>query len=539
MGMIKMRKTMSLSARKELLAAIRSQYSESHTKEKTKILDSFIAATGLKRKYAISLLNAKSLPETPQKKRGRKPKYGSDVHQVITTLWNAANRICSKRLAPFIPELLKALEKHGHLSLTEDVRLQVLQMSAATIDRFLTKERIRQGQGVSTTSPGTLLKDQIKIRTFADWDEKVPGFMEIDLVAHCGGNLEGTYLNTLTMVDIVTGWVELGVLLYKNGSQVITAIDVIQQVLPFQLLGIDSDNGSEFINYDLLGYCEKQQITFTRSRAYRKNDQAHVEEKNGSVVRRMVGYNRYEGEQAYQALIKLYSLLRLYINFFQPSLKLLNKTRVGAKVIKKYDKAKTPYQRLMNAPGFCKEAQKKLHDTYITLDPIELLNNIEIQQKIFFNLACVATTDKKGKAITLKDNLLKLSEEVTSNPLLNPQLQNDVSVNPPIKCNANTKKPRKKLAPRTWKTKEDAFAQIWDEISSQLVDNSTLTAKSILDDLIKENPQTYNLNQLRTLQRRVKNWREEHLAKEREQRASEIASSDVGKDYLSVAITAC
>ena len=166
-----------------------------------------------------------------------------------------------------------------------------------------------------TTSPGTLLKNQIQIRTFADWDEKVPGFMEIDLVAHCGGNLEGTYLNTLTMVDIVTGWVELGVLLYKNGAQVLTVINVIRQVLPFLLLGIDSDNGSEFINYDLLDYCEKEKITFTRSRAYRKNDQAHVEEKNGSVVRRMIGYNRYEGEEPYQALIKLYSLLRLYINF--------------------------------------------------------------------------------------------------------------------------------------------------------------------------------------------------------------------------------
>ena len=529
---------MSLSARKELLAAIRSQYSVSCNKEKTNILDAFLAATGLKRKYAISLLNSKLSQETLPKKRGRKPKYGSDVQQVIKTLWNATNRICSKRLAPFIPELLKSLEKHGHLTLTDDLRLQVLTMSAATIDRFLSKERIRQGQGVSTTSPGTLLKNQIQIRTFADWDEKVPGFMEIDLVAHCGGNLEGTYLNTLTMVDIVTGWVELGVLLYKNGAQVLTVIDVIRQVLPFTLLGVDSDNGSEFINYDLLNYCEKEKITFTRSRAYRKNDQAHVEEKNGSVVRRMVGYNRYEGEQSYQALIKLYSLLRLYINFFQPSLKLLSKTRVGAKVIKKYDKAKTPYQRLINAPGFSKEQKIKLKETYKNLDPIELLNNIEQQQKIFFNLACVATTREKGKAITLKDNLLKLSEEITSNPLLNPKLQSEVSVNHPIKCNANTKKPRKKLAPRTWKTKEDAFALVWDVISTRLAINPALTAKTILDDLIKDKSQSFNLSQLRTLQRRVKYWRKEYLKKEREKIASEITTLDVGKDYLTVAIPA-
>jgi hypothetical protein len=226
----------------------------------------------------------------------------------------------------------------------------------------------------------------------------------------------------------------------------------------------------------------------------------------------------------------------LYINFFQPSLKLLSKTRVGAKVIKKYDKAKTPYQRLVNSPCFCKEAKIKLDDTYKKLDPIELLNNIEAQQKIFFNHACVATTRHEGAAITLKDNLLKLSEEITSNPLLNPKLQSEASVNAPIKCNANTKKPRKKLAPRTWRTKEDAFANVWDKISIQLSNNSTLTAKTILNDLIEDKPQSYNLSQLRTLQRRVKSWRKEHLAKEREQRASEITSSDVGKDYLSVAI---
>ena len=504
---------MSLSARKELLVAIRSKYSKSRSKEKTKILDGFIAATGLKRKYAISLLNVKTPTDTPPKKRGRKPKYGTEVQQVLKTLWYAANRVCSKRLAPFIPELIEVLEQHGHLSLAPDVRSKIVEMSAATIDRLLSKERTRQGKGISTTAPGSLLKKQIQVRTFADWNEKVPGFMEIDLVAHCGGNLEGTYLNTLTMVDIVTGWVELGVLLYKNGAQVLTVIDVVRQVLPFQLLGIDSDNGSEFINYDLLGYCEKEKITFTRSRAYRKNDQAHVEEKNGSVVRRMVGYNRYEGEQAYQALVKLYSLLRLYINYFQPSLKLLSKIRIGSKVIKKYDEAKTPYQRLMNAPGFSKEAQTKLRETYKKLDPIELLNRVEEQQKIFFNLACVATATHKDKAITLKDNLLKLSEEITTNPLLDAKSQGGISINSPIKCSTNTKKPRKKLNARTWKTREDAFAMVWDKISIQLATNPTLTAKIILNDLIKTKPQSYHMSQLRTLQRRVKNWRRGSLRK--------------------------
>ena len=525
-------------ARKELLGAICLKYSKSRLKEKTKILDGFVAATGLQRKYAISLLNAKIPINTLPKRRGRKPKYETEVQQVLKTLWYAANKICSKRLAPFIPELVEILEQHGHLSLAPHVRSKILEISAATIDRFLSKERVLQGKGVSTTGPGTLLKKQIQVRTFADWNEKVPGFMEIDLVAHCGGNLEGTYLNTLTMVDIVTGWVELGVLLYKNGAQVLTVIDAVRQVLPFQLLGIDSDNGSEFINYDLLGYCEKEKITFTRSRAYRKNDQAHVEEKNGSVVRRVVGYNRYEGEQSYQALIKLYSLLRLYINYFQPSLKLLSKTRVGSKVIKKYDKAKTPYQRLLNAPGLSKETQTKLREAYKKLDPIELLNRIEVQQKTFFNLACVATATHKDKAITLKANLLKLSEEITSNPLLNAEPRDGISVNIPIRCCSNTKKPRKKLDPRTWKTRDDAFAMIWDKISIRLATNATLTAKAILNDLINAQPQSYKISQLRTLQRRVKSWREEHLERERRQRVAEIPSNDMGKDYLSVTITA-
>lgn len=513
--MIIMKKTMSLAARKELLAAIHSKYSKSTYQEKSKMLDGFVAATGLKRKYAIHLLNSKQPSGQPPRKKGRQPKYGSDVQQALKTLWYAANRICAKRLTPFIPELIKALELHGHLSLTPAVHSKLLDMSAATIDRLLSKERGLNGKGLSTTAPGTLLKKQIQVRTFSDWNENTPGFMEIDLVAHCGGNLEGTYLNTLTMVDIVSGWVELGALLYKSSEEVIAIIDVIQTVLPFSLLGIDSDNGSEFINYQLLEYCENKKITFTRSRAYRKNDQAHVEEKNGSVVRRLIGYNRYEGEQAYQILLKLYSKLRLYINYFQPSLKLLSKTRDGSKTIKKYEKAKTPYQRLMKSETFPEASKEKLKKVYETLDPIDLLNNIDRLQNKFFEFACVATATKKEKILALDEvteNIEEVNKELTVDAT-----ESAKEVSSPIQCHANTKKPRKTLEPRTWRTRKDPFEADWNKIMLQLSVNKFITAKEIMLKLTADEPQTYHMGQLRTLQRRISTWRKNNLEKTRQE----------------------
>jgi len=534
--MTTMKKTMSLAARKELFAAIHYKYSKSTHQEKSKILDGVVAATGLKRKYAIHLLNSKQLGAQPPRKRGRKPKYGSDVQQALKTLWYAANRICAKRLTPFIPELIKVLELHGHLSLTPDVHSKLLDMSAATMDRLLSKERVLNGKGLSTTAPGALLKKQIQVRTFSDWNENTPGFMEIDLVAHCGGNLEGTYLNTLTMVDIVSGWIELGALLYKSSEQVIATIDVIQEVLPFSLLGIDSDNGSEFINYKLLEYCENKKITFTRSRAYRKNDQAHVEEKNGSVVRRLIGYNRYEGEQAYQVLLKLYSMLRLYINYFQPSLKLLSKTRDGSKTIKKYEKAKTPYQRLMSSETFPEDSKVKLRKEYEKLDPIDLLNKIEILQKIFFEFACVATATKKEKILALEEVTAKIEE--TNKELTLDMSASSKELSSPLKCNANTKKPRKKLEPRTWRTRKDPFEADWSKIMIQLSVNKCITAKEILLELTAAEPQTYHMGQLRTLQRRVAEWRKNNVKNARQEFISELPSGEAGTDYLSVAIMA-
>lgn len=341
------------------------------------------------RKYVIYLLN-KSYKEpitVTRERKIRNRKYDDDILQALLTIWYASNQICSKRLVPFIPDLLASLEKFGHIALPIEVRNRLLTISAPTIDRLLKSKRVEINKSISTTRPGSLLKKQIKIRTFADWNDVVPGFMEGDLVAHCGNSTEGQYLNTLVLTDIASGWTEFFSLIKKSEAEVIAALQIAQKLLPFPLLGLDTDNGSEFINYGLLEFCKAQKITFTRSRAYKKNDQAHVEEKNGSIVRRLIGYDRYEGLAAYNALSEIYGTLRLYVNFFQPSLKLLSKKREGAKVSKQYDKAQTPYQRLLYSSNISEIIKTKLREKYNALDPIVLLKNLEKYQSNFWQYA--------------------------------------------------------------------------------------------------------------------------------------------------------
>jgi hypothetical protein len=320
---------MSIQTRKEILLHVKKRYQEASSNKKRKILDEFIETTNYRRKYAIHLLNCDSnkIAANKQEKRVNKRKYDEAIRQALLTLWHAANQICSKRLVPFIPDLLLALERFGHLSLPDDVRSRLLSISPATVDRLLESQRRELNKGISTTRPGSLLKKQITVRTFADWNDVIPGFLEGDLVAHCGDRTDGSFLNTLVLTDIASSWTEFFPMLRKCEADVIASLRVAQRLLPFSLLGLDTDNGSEFINYALLDFCKTQEITFTRSRPYKKNDQAHVEEKNGSIVRRLIGYDRYEGVDAYNALSDLYATLRLYVNFFQPSLKLMSKKK--------------------------------------------------------------------------------------------------------------------------------------------------------------------------------------------------------------------
>jgi len=272
-------------------------------------------------------------------------------------------------------------------------------MSPSTIDRLLHPYRRLGGRRpFTTTKPGSLLKSSIPIRTFADWQEDRPGFLEADLVSHCGESTEGFYLTTLCAVDVASGWSECIGVWGKGQERVGGAVHRIRQRLPFPLLGLDSDNGSEFINQHLYNYCRREGITFTRSRPYKKNDSCHVEQKNWSVVRRLIGYDRYNSRAALEALNRVYDLTRVYTNFFQPVMKLVSKTRHGAKVHKVYDTAQTPYQRLLKAGILTETKQQELAATYYRLNPVTLLKQINENLECLWKLTeHPAHQQRKGK----------------------------------------------------------------------------------------------------------------------------------------------
>jgi hypothetical protein len=273
------------------------------------------------------------------------------------------------------------LERMGKLKLERETRRKLLSISAATIDRMLAPSRKRYLlRARSQTKPGTLLKHQIPIRTFADWNELRPGFLEIDLVSHEGGNPRGEYAYTLDATDVCTGWTETEAVRNRSQHFVFAGLEAAMARLPFEVLGIDSDNGGEFINNHLVRYCRLNEITFTCSRPYRKNDNCFVEQKNYSVVRRTVGYCRHDTPAELKVLNELYALLRLYTNYFQPSMKLIEKTRIGSKVKKKYDAAKTPYHRAMTSQWISKQTKRELRTIYATLDPAALSRDISKRQ---------------------------------------------------------------------------------------------------------------------------------------------------------------
>ena len=534
---------MSLPARRELLASTAPRYAKANKKLKQTILDEFTASTGYHRKYAIDLLKHYN-PKTAKTKRRRAPRqaqprqYTEEVQQALVTVWKAANRICSKRLVPFLPEFVEVLEKYGHLSLSQQTRERLLAISPATVDRLLYK--VRHGdkaRGLSTTKPGSLIKQMVPIRTFADWDDVRPGFVEADLVAHCGTYTGGSFLNTLTMTDVATGWTECMALLFKDKEAVLLALGQARTQMPFPLLGLDTDNGSEFLNYALLKYCRRQEITFTRSRPYKKNDQCHVEQKNGSIVRKMIGYDRFEGIVPCRILAELYQSLRLYVNFFQPSLKLISKHRQGSKVIKKYDPAKTPYQRVLASETVSKAAKEALREQYSSLDPVVLLQRIEQLQDQLWQYAhveranTITLTSPATDATLVQTTAAKASSCVVAAQTMEPDAQaqavisgdgaslcaDDVQVDLPLPQQARryrrTKKPRKQVK-RWWRTHQDAFDQVWPEAAQQLCLRPYMEAKALFQALQRKYPGTFKDGQLRTFQRRVKAWRLQQVTEE-------------------------
>ena len=361
---------------REYVEAVRGRYFLVTKKERGKILDEFTKVTGCHRKAAIRLFRRGNQPRT-NRKRGRPRRYGANVAEALRVAWEATDRLCSKRLHPFLPELVPILRRHGDSTMTVEIEAQLCQMSPSTIDRLLRFWRQSRGRRpLTTTKPGSLLKSSIPIRTFTDWQEDRPGFLEVDLVSHCGESTEGFYLTTLSTVDVASGWSECVGVWGKGQERVGTAIHRVRQHLPFPMLGLDSDNGSEFINQHLYNYCRLNRITFTRSRPYKKNDGCYVEQKNWSVVRRLIGYDRYNSRVALEVLNRIYELTRLYINFFQPVMKLVSKSRHGAKVYKVYDTAQTPYQRLLRSGVLTEAKRQELATTYYGLNPVLLLNQI-------------------------------------------------------------------------------------------------------------------------------------------------------------------
>jgi hypothetical protein len=360
----------------EYIRAIKERYIRGARNTKGKILDEFVSNTGYHRKSAVRVLNKKN-PGNRIGKRGRPTKYKSMVASELKYLWEITDHLCSKRLHPFIPELLDVLKRNGNHVISQEIEMQLRTLSPSTMDRLLRTCHQKGGRSrFSTTKPGTLLKNAIPIKTFTDWTENSPGFFEADTVAHCGDSIEGFCLYTLSTVDVATGWIECVGTWGKGQTRIRQGIHRIRQRLPFHMLGLDSDNGSEFINQHLLNYCRQWNITFTRSRSYKKNDSCHVEQKNWNVVRRVVGYGRYSSRASLAALNDVYSYLRLYMNFFQPVMKIVSKTRHGARVHKIYDTAQTPYQRLLKYDMLSEDKRRELHAIYQSLDPITLIEKL-------------------------------------------------------------------------------------------------------------------------------------------------------------------
>ena len=379
---------MTRTSVREYLSKQRERYQGLRRRERSRLVTEIVAVTGYHRKAVLRCLRATHRPRAGRCPVGRPRRYGSDVARVAQVLWEAAGQIGAKRLQPFLPALLDRLVACGELTVTPTTARHLRAISTATLERVLAPaRRTVPRRGRSTTQPGSWLKQQIPLRTFADWNEAQPGFLEIDLVAHCGADSSGFFLHTLCAVDIATGWVELQPIWGKGHKRVKAALHEIRGRLPVPLRGLDSDNGSEFINRPLYYYCWREGIVFTRSRPYRKNDSAHVEQKNGALVRALVGYDRYASHAAYAQLARVYRLLRVHANFFQPVQRLVAKSRVGARVRRWHDRAQTPYQRLLAARALLPARARELQALYETLNPLQLRREIDAALTMLWRLS--------------------------------------------------------------------------------------------------------------------------------------------------------
>jgi site-specific recombinase XerD len=503
------------AARRAVLQQIAPQYQNASPPQKKRVLEGFLAATGYVRKYAAWLLN--HAEEVLQTGDAAHDHYGPEVQQALVLAWKTLNRICAKRVIPFLPSMLDSLEQHGYLQLSEESRCQLLSMSAATADRLLRAHRYVCPRGVSTTKAGPLLKQQIPIRTFAQWDEAQPGFLEADLVAHCGGHSEGGCLYTITLTDVATGWTECLPLLNRGREAVLAALQRARTLFPFPIQGIDTDNGGEFLNEEVTAYCEREQITFTRGRPYEKRDQCFVEQKNGVVVRQVVGHGRLVGEHASQQLAELYRALRLYVNCFQPSMKLVAKHIEGRKIHRVYDAARTPLQRLLLSGILTTSRQQELSAVAKALDPIRLFHQVERLQQATFR--CEINGSAVGQQALATALVPFELEGVTTELFSGGTRGSDEGGIPP----RDYREPPESTHVLDWRhTRNDPFVGQWEQILSWVQADPTRSSGDIFRELQSRCPGRYQPGHLRTLQRGMRKIRTYVLVTREEPRHHDV-----------------
>ena len=481
-----------MATRRELIAAIGQRYRDGSRNERAAILDELVGVTGYHRKHAIRVLRC---AERPPRKRSVPRIYDAAVADALIILWETADRICGKRLKALLPALIDAMERFGHLALACEVRAKLLSISAATIDRVLAAARQPTAEGRRRRSGvGSAIRKSVPVRTFADWNDPPPGYFEMDLVEHCGGDKRGgSFVHTLVLTDIATGWTECVSLPLREQTLIAEALAKARGDLPFPMLGLDTDNDSAFMNETLQTYCRENRLEWTRSRAYKSNDQAWVEQKNGAVVRRLLGYGRLSGMEATAAVGALYASARLYINFFQPCFKLKSKQRDGALVRKQYHAPRTPFEQVLANEAIDTAAKAHLHRRFVALDPVMLLKRIRDAQNVVAGFTNREAVEPGQRAASDLTSFLRALGSAWEGGEIRPTHR------------------KRKAAVRWWRTRVDPFAQSWSLVEDWLVVEPDVTAKELFARLKQVMPDAFPANaQLRTLQRRVQAWRAEH-----------------------------
>lgn len=493
--------------RRQLLEAARSRYQSLSYQEKGALVDELVELSGYHRKSVLRLLRQQPAdPGGPHAPSGAdhdlaaapgRRRYGSEVVQLLETLWEASDHLCGKRLAAVLPTLVQALERHGHLEIEPALKALLLQVSPATIDRLLAPARSAQGgqHRRRRSRIVTGVRRRTTVRTFNGWKGVEPGWFEMDLVAHCGGRMEGPFLWTLVLTDVASGWSECVPLPSRDGLVVRSALQELRKLIPMPLRGIDVDNDTAFMNEELERWCAEahQPVELTRSRAYKSNDQAWVEQKNGMLVRRVVGHRRLEGAQQLERLCQLYAALRLFTNIYQPSAKRIpfeeGDIREGRRPRRRHDEPLTPADRLLRWSGVGRKGRQRIEALQHQCDPVVLLETIRHNQAALVNGEREPDHRRESASTT--------SQELDS--FLNS-----------LRLLWQRSEPAKRggwQAPtRTYRTRADPTLACWPLVLDWLLADPLLTGKQAMQRLEREQPGLYD-GSLRTLQRRMTDWR--------------------------------